>query len=144
MQLPGDPIVISVPNTTSKALKRSAARRANFKPSLLNLKSDRQSPQDQGAKVIWTAKASDPDKDTILYQYVLKGPSTGDQWVPVSLWTTDNVWTWDTAQIKAGIYLIEVRIRDGYHADVENSDDSKNTAYIIKQKGNHQINREVR
>ena len=109
--------------------------KTNFKPSLLSLKSDRQSPQDQGAKVIWTAKASDKDDDTILYQYVLKGPSTGDQWVPVSLWTTDNVWTMDTAQIKAGIYIIEVRTRDGYHADVENSDDSKSTAYIIKQKG---------
>jgi hypothetical protein len=109
--------------------------RANSKPSLLSFKSDRQSPQDMGVKVIWTAKASDPEKDTILYQYVLKGPSTGDQWLPVSLWTTDNVWTWDTAQINAGIYIIEVRIRDGYHADVENSDDSKNKAYVIKQKG---------
>jgi hypothetical protein len=118
-----------------KSIEGIGGVKANFKPSLLSLKSDRQSPQDLGAKVIWTAKASDPDKDTILYQYVLKGPSTGDQWLPVSLWTTDNVWTWDTAQIKAGIYIIEVRTRDGYHADVENSDDSKNTAYIIKQKG---------
>lgn len=36
---------------------------------------------------------------------------------------------------KAGIYTIEVRIRDGYHEDVESSDDFKRVAYIIKQKG---------
>ena len=45
----------------------------NSKPSLMSVKSDRQSPQDKGVKVTWTAKGSDPDKDTILYQYVLKG-----------------------------------------------------------------------
>ena len=68
-----------------KNIEEIGGARANIKPSLLNLKSDRQSPQDLGVKVIWTAKASDPDKDTILYQYVLKGPSTGDQWVPLRL-----------------------------------------------------------
>ncbi|HUS75104.1 MAG TPA: hypothetical protein VMY43_03760 [Methanothrix sp.] len=109
--------------------------RANSKPSLLNLKSDRTSPQDRGIKVTWTAKASDPDKDTVLYQFVLKGPSTEEQWLPMTSWTTNNIWTWDTDQSKAGIYTVEVRIRDGYHSDVESSDESKRVAYVIKQKG---------
>jgi hypothetical protein len=107
----------------------------NSKPAILSLKSDRQSPQDKGAKVTWTAKASDPDKDTILYQFVLKGPSTEEQWVPVTPWTTNNVWMWDTGQSKAGVYMMEVWIRDGYHADVDNSDASVRMPYVIMQKG---------
>lgn len=109
--------------------------KANSKPSLLNIKSSRPSPQDRGIKVTWTAKASDPEKDTVLYQFILKGPSTEDVWLPMTLWTTNNIWTWDTDLSKAGIYTIEVRIRDGYHSDVESSDDFKRAAYVIKQKG---------
>jgi hypothetical protein len=85
--------------------------------------------------VTWTAKASDPDKDTVLYQFVLKGPSTEDVWLPMTLWTTNNIWTWDTNPAKAGIYTVEVGIRDGYHCDAESSDDFKRVVYIIKQKG---------
>lgn len=109
--------------------------KSNSRPSLLNIKSDRPSPQDKGIKVTWTAKASDPDKDTVLYQFVLKGPFTEEQWLPMTPWTTNNVWTWDTDPSKAGIYTIEVKIRDGYHSDVESSDDFQRAAYVIKQKG---------
>lgn len=109
--------------------------KANSRPSLLNIKSDRPSPQDRGIKVTWTAKASDSDKDTVLYQFVLKGPSTEELWLPVTLWTTNNIWTWDTDLSKAGIYTIEVRIRDGYHSDVEGSDDFKRAVFVVKQKG---------
>jgi hypothetical protein len=31
--------------------------------------------------------------------------------------------------------MIEVRIRDGYHADVENSDDYEMVPYVVLQKG---------
>jgi hypothetical protein len=107
----------------------------NSKPSLMSVKSDRQSPQDKGVEVTWTAKASDPDKDTILYQFVLKGSSTEEQWLPMTPWTTNNIWTWDTGLSKAGPYIIEVRIRDGYHADVENSDDYERVGYVVMGKG---------
>lgn len=107
----------------------------NNKPRLLNLKSDRQSPQDQGAKVTWTTMALDDDGDTIFYQYWLKGPSTEEQWMPVTLWTTNNVWTWNTAQADGGIYSVEVRVRDGYHEGTESSDDSKRVAYIVRLSG---------
>ena len=107
----------------------------NSKPSLMSVKSDRQSPQDKGVEVTWTAKASDPDMDTILYQFVLKGSSTEEQWLPMTPWTTNNIWTWDTGLSKAGAYFIEVRIRDGYHADVENSDDYERVGYVVMGKG---------
>ena len=116
-------------------IESAGSTRTNSKPTLLSVKSDRQSPQDKGVKVTWTAKGSDRDGDTILYQYVLKGPSTEEQWLPMTPWTTNNVWTWDTGRSKAGIYMLEVWIRDGYHADVENSDDSKRVPYVVMQKG---------
>lgn len=109
--------------------------RTNSNPSILSVRSDRQSPQDQGAKVTWTTTASDPDKDTILYEYWIKGPSTENQWVAATDWTTINSWLWNTAQAKAGIYTVEARIRDGYHANVEGSDDSRRSVYVIKQTG---------
>jgi len=107
----------------------------NNEPRLLKLRSDRQSPQDQGLKVAWTTDALDDDGDTIFYQYWLKGPSTEEQWVPATFWTTNNIWHWNTAQAKGGIYAVEVRIRDGYHAGTESSDDSTRVAYIIRQTG---------
>lgn len=112
-----------------------SAGSANVKPNLISLKSDRQSPQEPGVIVTWTATASDPEKDTILYQYWLKGPSTEEQWVAMTPWTTSRVWTWDTAQLRAGIYTIEVRTRDGYHADAEGADDSERAPYVMKQTG---------
>jgi len=105
------------------------------KPSLLSLKSDRQSPQDPGARITWTASASDPEGDTVLYQFWLKGPSTEEQWIPSTAWTTNNQWIWNTAQARAGIYAVEVRIRDGYHAGSEGSDDFKRMPYILRQTG---------
>lgn len=105
--------------------------RINSKPNMLSLKSDRKSPQYKGTKVTWTAKASDPDMDTILYRFILKGPSTEEQWLPMTNWTTSNVWTWDTGQSKAGAHLIDVWIRDGYHADTENSDDSEMLSFVV-------------
>ncbi|MDM7935562.1 MAG: hypothetical protein QUS08_09270 [Methanothrix sp.] len=109
--------------------------RTNAIPSLISIRSDRQSPQEKGARVTWTAKASDPDGDTILYQYLLKGRSTEEQWQTMTPWTTNNIWVWDTGQVRAGIYMIEVRIRDGYHAGIEGSDDSEMTPYVVMQKG---------
>jgi hypothetical protein len=105
------------------------------KPALLGLRSDRQSPQDLGARVAWTADALDPEGDTVLYQFWLKGPSTEEQWIPVTSWTTNNKWIWNTAQSRAGIYTVEVKIRDGYHAGAESSDDFRRMPYILRQIG---------
>ncbi len=70
MLRPGDMIAISARNMVLTTLAGiGGSSRMNSGPTLLSVKSDRQSPQDKGVKVTWTAKGSDPDKDTILYQY---------------------------------------------------------------------------
>lgn len=125
---------ISAEYTIDDIQGSSQDSRANSIPALRSIKSDRQSPQDLGIKITWTATASDPEGDTVLYQFLLKGPSTEDVWLPETLWTTNNVWTWDTTNTKAGIYTIEARIRDGYHSDAEGWDAFTRSAFIIKDR----------
>ena len=108
---------------------------SNSMPALLSMEPSRRSPQDLGTTVTWTASAADSDGDTILYQYWLKGPSTEELWTPMTQWTTKNQWTWNTAQGLPGIHTIEIRVRDGYHAGSEGSDDFARTVYILRQSG---------
>lgn len=103
------------------------------KPSVISLKPDKASPQPQGTQIIWTAKASDPEDDTVLYQFWLKGPSTDEVWSPMTEWTTKNVWTWKTSPSVTGIYGIQVWVRDGYHAGAEGKDDFKSASFVIRQ-----------
>lgn len=102
-------------------------------PTISSFKPDKQSPQPHGTRIVWTASASDPDGDTVLYQYWLKGTSTDDLWKAVSSWTTSEVWIFDSSQYQPGIYMIEVRIRDGYHAGPDGSDDFQRVSYVIRQ-----------
>jgi large repetitive protein len=106
---------------------------ANQKPSVLSLKPDKVSPQPQGTQITWTAKAYDPDGDTILYQFWLKGPSTDETWSPVTDWTTKNIWTWNSSPSVTGMYGIEVRVRDGYHDGPEGKDDFQGSSFVIRQ-----------
>lgn len=111
----------------------SVEEKVNQKPSVISLKPDVASPQPQGAQIIWTAKASDPDDDTVLYQFWLKGPSTDVVLSPMTEWTTKNAWTWNTSPSMTGIYEIQVWVRDGYHAGTEGKDDFKGSNFVIRQ-----------
>ena len=105
----------------------------NQKPSVISLKPDKVSPQSQGAQITWTANAHDSDGDTILYQFWLNGPSTDETWSPMTDWTTKNIWTWNSSPSVTGIYGIEVRVRDGYHAGPEGKDDFQRSNFVIRQ-----------
>ena len=88
----------------------------NQPPKLTALTSDKKSPQSVGTAVKWTAKASDANKEPILYRFWLKGPSTGNAWKVVADWSTKNQWTWNNAPTDAGTYRVFVYARDGKHA----------------------------
>lgn len=105
----------------------------NQKPSVISLKPDKVSPQPQGAQITWTAKAYDLDGDTILYQFLLKGPSTDERWTPMTDWTTKSIWTWNSSPSLTGIYSVEVRVRDGYHSGPEGKDDFQGSTFVIRQ-----------
>jgi hypothetical protein len=75
----------------------------------------RPSPQTAGSTIIWTATASDPEGDPILYRFWLKGPATGNAWKVVQDWSTSRAWTWTSAPAAAGEYSLYVYVRDGKH-----------------------------
>ena len=50
----------------------------NQPPVANSLTPDKASPQNAGTSIAWTAGATDPESDTILYKFYLKGPSTGN------------------------------------------------------------------
>ena len=89
---------------------------ANQQPRLTALVPDKASPRKAGTTVKWTAKASDVDRDPILYRFWLKGPSTGNKWKMVQDWSIRSQWTWVNAPTNAGVYSVYVFARDGKHA----------------------------
>jgi len=87
----------------------------NVPPQLTALVSDKKSPQSAGTKIVWTATATDANKEPVLYRFWLKGPSTAGAWKIVQDWSTKNQWTWISAPINAGSYKVFVYARDGKH-----------------------------
>jgi hypothetical protein len=88
----------------------------NDPPRLTALTPDKKSPQSAGGAIKWTATAADANKDTILYQFWLKGPATGNAWTVAQDWSAKNQWTWNNAPTDGGIYSVYVFARDGRHA----------------------------
>ena len=95
----------------------------NLPPTVNSFTPDRSSPQVAGTTIRWTVDANDPDGDTILYRYWLKGPSTGNVWKVIRDWTSSNTWTWTTKSNDVGEYDFCVYVRDGKHQAVGRYDD---------------------
>jgi hypothetical protein len=103
---------------------------ANLPPTITDLVADTESPQDVGSVITWTAEATDPDNDPIVYRFFLNEESMTD-------WQTQNKWAWTTSE--AGSYRIEAQVRDGKHAgpnelDDRRSDDIEITAPALVEK----------
>ncbi|MEA2045792.1 MAG: transglutaminase domain-containing protein [Euryarchaeota archaeon] len=101
----------------------------NLPPSLTGLTPSYPDPQTAGSVVRWTAKASDPNDDTVYYKFWLKDQSGA--WHAVTNWTTDNSWTWETLSDDVGDNKVKVQVRDRYHAGSDGEDDSKVVGYTI-------------
>lgn len=96
----------------------------NQPPEIVNLVAEPASSQDAGANVTWTASASDPDGDPILYRFFIDDE-------PMTSWITEKTWTW-TADV-AGSYRIDVQVRDGNHAGPNGLDDREIESYAINE-----------
>ncbi|MDM7934307.1 MAG: SdrD B-like domain-containing protein, partial [Methanothrix sp.] len=105
----------------------------NQAPLLVSLIPDRPAPQEAGTSVKWTALGQDPDGDPILYQFRLRGPSTGGVWQPVTGWSRDGTWEWRVSASDVGENQVGVWIRDGLHSDESGFDDQRTTDYQIVQ-----------
>ena len=99
----------------------------NLPPTVTSLTPDQASPQKAGSTIIWTAKASDPENDTIEYQFTLEGKVAAD-------WSNSNTWLWSPGQSDIGDHSIGVCIRDGHHAGSDGCDNKMSAAFTIKSK----------
>lgn len=88
----------------------------NQAPVLESLNSDSTSPEEIGRRIVWTARAADPDNDTIYYKFMKNGQEAAG-------WSTSDSWTWDTSSEDAGEHRISVMVRDALH-EPESSFDS--------------------
>lgn len=93
----------------------------NQHPVAVDLSSDRTGPAVAGSWVIWTALATDPDGDALLYKFWLKGPSTGWAWQEMTGWIASNRWSWRTTLSDLGTSQICVSVKDGRHAGPDGS-----------------------
>ena len=103
----------------------------NQPPKLISLLPNKPSPQSVGTAVKWTATASDPDAEPVLYKFWLKGPGTGNAWKSVQDWSTKNQWTWTSAPTNAGAYTVYVYARDGKHAPATGYDSALGAPYVL-------------
>jgi hypothetical protein len=96
----------------------------NAPPVILDLSSNRTSPQDSGTVINWTANASDPDGDMVLYRYFLNDE-------PATDWMKQKTWHWTAKE--GGSYRVEVRVRDAKHAGPNGLDDRKFASFTITE-----------
>jgi len=94
----------------------------NGPPTVSALTPDKASgTQVVGSTILWTASASDPEGDSILYRFWLQA-STG-AWVVMQDWSSSSTWSWTPNA--AGMYNVGVWVRDGKHAGPTGYDDRK-------------------
>ncbi|HUI40088.1 MAG TPA: hypothetical protein VLY86_04115, partial [Methanothrix sp.] len=96
----------------------------NQVPVLNDLLSDPPGPQAPGARVVWTANATDPDGDKIDYKFLLNDREMTD-------WSKSSSWTWNTSYAAPSEYRIKVLARDGHHAPEGSYDSAMERTFTL-------------
>jgi len=117
-----DDVIIQTPEVTSPVEVVS-----NQLPVVNSFEPNKPSPQTAGTSIIFTVDASDPEGDTIYYQFWQNGPDTGNLWRMVRDWGVTNTWIKTTSSSDIGNNQLGVWVRDDQlgHADERNFDDEK-------------------
>lgn len=102
--------------------------KASNNSTIQSINPDRPSPQNPGSAIIWKVEASNPNNESMLYNFRLMGPSTGGQFVDKTGWIAESSWTWNTTDADAGENQIEVLVM---RAGSAGSEDSKVQSYVI-------------
>ena len=123
----------AAPVNITRVTQDSTTISVNQPPVINSSVPDEPSPQSGGLPVRWTAAASDPDGDAILYRFWLKGPSTGNNWKVVQDWSNNNTWVWSTSPANAGNFTVYVYARDGKHAGPNGYDRALGTTFTVLQ-----------
>ena len=78
----------------------------NDAPVMSSLAADKESPQETGTAVTWTALAVDAQSDPISYRFLVNN-------TPATEWQLENLWTWTAGQ--PGTSRISVQVKDSLH-----------------------------
>ncbi|VVB71733.1 von Willebrand factor type A domain protein [uncultured archaeon] len=89
----------------------------NLPPLITSLTPVPGSPQVAGTAILWTARASDPENDPLVYQFLLNNSIMQD-------WSLSNTWRWRTSDSDVGVHHVYVRARDGKHSNGDGLDSS--------------------
>jgi tetratricopeptide (TPR) repeat protein len=93
----------------------------NEQPSVQAINPEKPSPIAAYSVIAWNAIASDREKDTIYYDFFLKGPSTGGKLKDMTGWTSSPNWTWETSDSDSGENTILVKANDLNHLNLNYS-----------------------
>ncbi len=97
----------------------------NSPPRVLSLLPDLEGPYAAGSTVRWSALASDPDNDPILYRFSVDGNAVSD-------WTSSAVFEMKASRMSAGNHTLRVHVRDGMHAGADGYDGAMEKSFEIK------------
>jgi hypothetical protein len=78
--------------------------------TIQSLNPDKPSPQGPGVAIVWKVEAANPNNEKMLYDYLLNGPATGNNFLDKTGWIRESSWTWNTTEADAGENQIEVRV----------------------------------
>ncbi|MDH7597027.1 MAG: DUF1616 domain-containing protein [Methanothrix sp.] len=97
---------------------------ANLPPELRALAADPEGAQPQGARIRWSAFASDAENDTLLYRFYVDG-------LPAGGWSGSGVFVMNTSGLAPGNHTVRVDVRDGLHS-AENDDSLERVLEIVE------------
>ena len=106
----------------------STAAKASQKVVIQSFDPDKPGPQSPGTSVVWTVNATNPDNEELLFDFLLKGPSTDGQQKDQTGWIAGNTWTWNITDADIGETVVEVRVKSVGSDSIE---DSKTQSYVI-------------
>jgi hypothetical protein len=129
---------------SQKPQESESSTSSNLPPTAESLTPNPSSPQEAGAIVTWSAKASDLENDPLYYRFLLNGPMTDGKWKVAQEWSISSTWIWNTEEKDVGSSEISVLIKDGKHPSLSGFDDFKNSSgYKITTKQLKDINVQV-
>lgn len=114
--------------SSKPAVALGQTAKANKNATIESISPDKPGPQSPGSVIVWTAAASNPNNEKMLYKFLLMGPATGGIVKDETGWVEGNSWTWTTTEADAGENQIEVQVTRAGSAGLE---DSRTQSYII-------------
>lgn len=124
-------VTVEVPGCVADSASSSYSVTTANAPPIVN---DLVAAQSNVTAITWTANATDPENDPILYRFFFNNKTATD-------WINVNKWILNTSDADVGNNTIEVQIRDGKHEGIDSYDDSKTVQFnlssmkLLVQKG---------